>query len=62
MAATKLKQVAKATKENVMAELEAAIDDDAVFLRPLSRRGPAQTTGRWAPYASKPRIPRPCME
>ena len=30
MAETKLKQVSKATKENVMAELEAAIDDDAV--------------------------------
>ena len=35
----------------------AAIDDDAVFLRPLSLLGPAQTIGRWAPYVSQPRLP-----
>ena len=32
----------------------AALRDDAVFTRPSPLLSPAQTSGRWAPYAAEP--------
>ena len=40
-------------------QLLSAIGDDRVFTRPSPLLSPAQTTGRWAPYAKEPRHPVP---